>query len=117
MPSESLPRVRSSPASRVHAPGTFRFAVALPSQTGLTANLQGFRIGALEEWPLLQRRTSVRPTAPHSCGAASHRGAWQCRERITNLEGLRVSWTRHLARKLFVIQGYGPAGEPPLGRV
>jgi hypothetical protein len=31
--------------------------------------------------------------------------------------GLQVSWTRHLARKPFVIKGYGMAGEPPLGRV
>jgi hypothetical protein len=31
-------------------------AVARRSQTGLTANLQGFRIGAPEGWPLLQRR-------------------------------------------------------------
>jgi hypothetical protein len=37
-----------------------RSAVALRSQTGLTANLQGFRIGAPEGWPLLQSRPSGR---------------------------------------------------------
>ena len=56
VPTESLPRARSSPASRVHVPGTLPFAVVLRSQTGLTANLQGFRIGTPEGWPLLQRR-------------------------------------------------------------
>jgi len=73
---------------------------------------------------------------PRQCrpGPGGHRQAWEravaagkgahsepcrvpCGQRITSLEGLRVSWTRHLARKLFVIQGYGPAGELPLGRV
>ena len=35
------------------------FAVVLRLQTGLTANLQGFRIRAPEGWPLLQRRTTA----------------------------------------------------------
>lgn len=47
-------------------------------------------------------------------------GAWQCRERITGLEALRVSWTRRLvpseARKPLVIEGYGLTGEAPLSR-
>jgi len=39
-------------------------AVVLRLQTGLTANLQGFRIRAPEGWPLLQRRASTEPMAP-----------------------------------------------------
>jgi hypothetical protein len=45
--------------------------------------------------------------------AAIAPGSWH----LAPGEGLRVSWTRHLARELLVIEGYGLAGEPPLGRV
>ena len=41
-------KVQSSPASRVHVPCTFTVRCCLRSRTGLTANLQGFRIGVPE---------------------------------------------------------------------
>jgi hypothetical protein len=53
---ESLPSARSSPASRVYLPGTaLRSAVVQRSQTGLTANSQGFRIGGTGGIALLKR--------------------------------------------------------------
>ena len=45
-------------------------AVTPRQQTGLTANLQGFRIRAPEGWPLFQRRVLVL-----ACGTASMRSA------------------------------------------
>ena len=43
-------------------------AVVLRSQTGLTANLQGFRIGAPEGWPSCDAVASAGPIVPSWCG-------------------------------------------------
>ena len=52
-------RSESRSSSDVQVPGTLTACGFLRSQTGLTANLQGFTIGALEGWPLLQCRLSL----------------------------------------------------------
>src|SRR6266568_488540 len=76
VPPESLPRARSSPFSRVHVPGTLRSVVVLQPQTGLTANLQGFRTGAPEGWPLLQcRGPALDSSALYACGGHLGSGA------------------------------------------
>ena len=60
----------------------------------------------------------VGSAEPMDAGSeAAALGTWQYRERITSPEGPRVSWTRHLARKPFVIEGYGLADESQLRRV
>lgn len=41
---------------------------AVTDGTGLTANLPGFRIGASEGWPLLQRQTPVLDLAVAGIG-------------------------------------------------
>jgi len=73
-----------------------RSAVALRSQTGWTANLQGFRIRAPEGWPLLQRcaRPSTGHTVPRSCGQPRCLGrVGRLMSTVVTFSALAASWS------------------------
>ena len=90
-----MPRTRSSPASRVHVPGTFTDRGCPRSQMGLMANFQGFRIEAPEGWPLLQRRPPVLDIRCEP-GCRRSRGEYHRLMKV----GCKSVWLLHFAAAL-----------------
>jgi hypothetical protein len=58
-------------------PGALQFAVALQSQPGLTANLQGFRIGAPEGWPPFAKPHASPGRHWVRCESGRRRSPWR----------------------------------------